>query len=44
MAPAGTAITWQSETWGGTTQFYFGLTVVPQTVSTVHQQGTYTQP
>jgi hypothetical protein len=44
MAPAGTAITWQSETWGGTTQFYFGSTVVPQTVSTVHQQGTYTQP
>jgi hypothetical protein len=44
MAPAGTTITWQSETWGGNTQFYFGSTVVPQTVSTVHQQGTYTQP
>lgn len=44
MAPSGTTITWQSETWGGNTQFYFGSTVVPQTVSTVHQQGTYTQP
>ncbi|HLK52002.1 MAG TPA: hypothetical protein VKU42_01025, partial [Candidatus Angelobacter sp.] len=44
MAPAGTTITWQSETWGGNTQFYFGSTVVPQTVSRVHQQGTYTQP
>ncbi|HEV8180887.1 MAG TPA: hypothetical protein VGQ61_00875 [Candidatus Angelobacter sp.] len=44
MAPAGTTISWFASTVGGTTQFYAGPTPIPQTVSRVSNQGTYTQP
>ena len=43
-APAGTTISWGAATWGGTTQFYAGPAPIPQTISNVSDQGTYTQP
>jgi hypothetical protein len=44
MAPAGITISWFAATLGGTTQFYAGPTPIPQTISRVGNQGTYTQP
>ena len=44
MAPAGTTINWGAATWGGTTQFFAGPTAIPQTISNVSDQGSYTQP
>ena len=44
MAPAGTTVTWVATTWGGTVQFFAGPLAIPQTVSNVSGQGTYTQP
>ncbi|MFI5104732.1 MAG: hypothetical protein ACHP79_07400, partial [Terriglobales bacterium] len=44
MAPSGSTINWSVLTWGGTTQFYLGTSVIPQTISNASDQGTYTQP
>lgn len=44
IAPAGTTVSWFANTAGGTTQFYAGPAPVPQTISRVSNQGTYTQP
>jgi hypothetical protein len=43
-APAGATISWFASTLGGTTQFYVVPSPIPQTISRVSNQGTYTQP
>jgi hypothetical protein len=44
MAPAGTTVNWGAATSGGTAQSFAGPTPVPQTISNVSDQGTFTQP
>jgi hypothetical protein len=44
MAPSGATISWGASTSGGTAPVFARPTAVPQTLSNVSDQGTYTQP